>query len=454
MLCVSGCLFAQTPEVAPTFAWATSAGGMKNDKVRGVAVDREGNIFLAGEGAGEVTLGSMPGGKIVKGRGELDFFIAKLDANGRFLWAQMAGGTLIDRGYGVATDAKGNCYVTGHYQGADADFSGTKLPQRGGYDIFVAKYDRDGKMVWIRTAGGSGYDFGHAIAVDGQGDVVISGAVEGDAEFGGVKFPNEGGSHTFCAKYHSDGTLVWAKTATGKARNAGQGVAVDGRGNIYIAGYNTGRGAFGRQPLVAPDGTGALLIKLSSDGDALWTNQHIGNPLFHFHEIACDQAGRVWAVGMFRGKVTVGREIFTGTGENDRDALVCHYGPEGELRWCRAGQGPSIDYALGVATDGAGNCFVTGELSAQFKLGGEVLTSRGGTDVYVAKFDEKGTLRWVAQGGGGGSDNAYSMVCDAQGNLVLGGSYIGAAKFDGSNITSVTRDLFVAKLRAAITASR
>ena len=57
--------------------------------------------------------------------------------------------------------------------------SGTKLVNRGEYDIFVAKYDRDGKLAWIQTAGGKGYDYGHGIAVDDKGDVIVTGAAVG-----------------------------------------------------------------------------------------------------------------------------------------------------------------------------------------------------------------------------------------------------------------------------------
>jgi hypothetical protein len=439
---------ATTPEVAPPFAWAASAGGTKNNKVRGVAVDREGNVFVAGEGFGDLRLDSKPDGKLVKGRGELDFFVAKLDPRGRFLWAHLAGGAKTDRGYAVATDAAGNCYVTGHYESADAEFSGTKLPQRGGYDIFVAKYDRAGQLAWIRTAGGKGYDHGHGIAIDGRGDVLICGAVEGDAEFGGVAFPNGNGSRLYCAKYRADGSFVWAKISTGAATGAGQGIAVDAAGNSYVAGHNTGAGKIGQQALASTGGTSATLVKFSSEGEALWVTQQLGAPSFHFHEVACDASGRVWAVGMFRGTVKISGGSFTTASDTDRDALICHYDTAGKLRWSQVGHGPATDYALGVATDGKGNCFVTGEFSASFTLGRETLQTRGSTDIYVAKFDAAGALRWLSQSGGPGSDNAYSIVCDTAGNLVLAGSYVGAAKFDDHVVTSKTRDLFVAKLGA------
>lgn len=438
-------LQAAAPETAPAFEWAVSAGGLKNEKTRAINVDAQGNVFLAGEATDEVKFG----GETVKSGGGMDFFIAKVDPKGKILWAHMGGGSLIDRGYGVATDAAGNSYVTGHYQSTDADFSGTKLPNRGDYDIFVAKYDPNGKLAWIQTAGGKGYDYGHGIAVDSQGDVVVTGAVVGEAEFSDVKLPNEAGSHIFCAKYHADGKLVWAKTATGKAGGSGHGVAVDGAGNIYIGGLSSGSGQFGDKPLVTPKGTSAVVVKLSPGGEVQWIAQQFGEASVLFHEITCDKTGRVWASGMFKGKATLGDATFETTNDKDNDALVSHFDADGKLMWSRVGQGPGVDYGLGVATDGRGNCYLTGEFTGTFKLGGEELQSRGSTDVYVAKFDDKGGLRWITQAGGDKGDNAYTMVCDAAGNLFLGGSFGGAAGFGESVITSAgSNDAYGAKLKA------
>ncbi len=438
-------LLAAAPETAPTFEWATSAGGPKNDKTRCINIDHEGNVYLVGETTDEAKFGDTT----IKTAGGMDFFVAKLDPKGQILWARLGGGSLIDRGYAVAADSGGNCYVTGHYQSPDADFSGTKLVNRGEYDIFVAKYDRAGKLAWIQTAGGKGYDYGHAIVVDNKGDVIVTGAVVGEAEFGEVKVPNDPGAHIFCAKYHADGKLVWAKVATGKAGGAGHGIAADGEGNIYIGGITSGSGQFGDKPLVTPKGSSAVVAKLSPQGDVLWMAQHFGELSCLFHELICDQKGRVWASGMFKGKATFGDETFTTTGDKDSDAFLSHFDTNGRHLWTRVGQGPAVDYGLGVATDGNGNSFLTGEFTDVLKLGGEELHSRGSTDIYIAKFDEKGALRWITQAGGEKGDNAYTMVCDGKGNLFLAGSFAGTANFGDITITSAgSNDLYAAKLKA------
>mgnify|MGYP002147771614 CR=1 FL=1 len=71
------------------------------------------------------------------------------------------------------------------------------------------------ELRWVRTAGGAGYDYGHGVAVDSRGDVIVAGAVAGEAAFGDTVVANEAGAHLFVAKYHADGELVWVKVATG-----------------------------------------------------------------------------------------------------------------------------------------------------------------------------------------------------------------------------------------------
>jgi hypothetical protein len=222
---------------------------------------------------------------------------------------------------------------------------------------------------------------------------------------------------------------------------------VDGRDNIYIGGLSAGLGTFGAQPLSSPKGTSALVAKLDRDGQVLWLTQHPGEPSCLFHEIACDAQGRVWASGMFKGKAVVGPHAYATTGAKDSDALLCHYDAAGKLLWSRAGQGPGVDYGLGVATDGKGNAYLTGEFSEGFSLGGKSLRSRGSTDVYAAKFDTEGALVWLKQSGGNGSDNAYVDVMDGRGGLLVAGAYAGTQQLDHLALTSKgSGDAYVARL--------
>ena len=102
----------------PEVLWATSVGGPGHDKARGIATDRDGNIYVTGEFSQTARFGKHT----LTTHGDLDFFVAKFSPAGECLWARSGGGLLTDRGYAVAADRGGNVYVTGHFQSVDARF--------------------------------------------------------------------------------------------------------------------------------------------------------------------------------------------------------------------------------------------------------------------------------------------------------------------------------------------
>lgn len=427
----------------PTYEWAFTGGGDKNDKTRGVTVDREGNVFLACETTGDGTFGALQRPTA----GGTDFCLIKLSPAGQPQWVRSIGGSKTDRGYGVACDASGNVYVTGHYESADALADGVKLPQAGDYDLFVAKYDRDGKLLWIRSEGGSGYDYGHGIAIDRQGDVVVAGAVGMNAVFDGTGLKNSNRAF-FCAKYSPAGELRWVKASTDKLNGSAQGVAVDAAGGIYLGGLASGSGSFAGRTLASAT-TAALVAKLTPAGEIVWTSLLPGTPSALYHEITCDDQGRVWAAGMFKGSVSVLGETLQTTGEKDSDGFIVHFSADGQARWARHLTSKGTDYCLGVTTDGKGTSYVTGEFSDVATFAGRSLTTHGLTDIFTASFDESGTLRWLSQTGGVKGDNAYTMIHDGRSHLVIAGACMGPAEF-GKHQVPPTKgaDLHAVKLTA------
>ncbi len=415
------------------FEWIVSGGGAKNDKTRAVAFASDGGAFLAGETTGEGSFGGVKR----EGLGGSDFFLTKVSQEGEVLWVRSLGGSLIDRGYGVVGDGDGNAYVTGHYQSTDAlGIGGAILPNRGDYDVFVAKYSSAGDLLWIRTAGGTGYDYGHGITLDPAGDVVVSGAVVGEAHFEDTVTSSTGQSRAvFCAKYSPEGDLRWVTTTTGAFSGSGHGVATDATGHIYIGGGGSGSGRIDGIALEAKTRS-ALVLKLRPAGEALWANLTPGLPSAGFHEITADQQGRVWGAGMFKGKVTFGDQTRETTGEKDSDGILAHYSTDGTLQWSRFVQGPGTDYCLGVATDGTGRVFVTGEYSREAVFAGKNLTSAGSTDIHVAAFDEQGAMEWCVRAGGVKGDNAYTMTWHPDGKLLFGGSCTAPIDFGSKNLES------------------
>jgi hypothetical protein len=426
--------------------WVFTGGGAAQDKARGVTFDRDGNVLLAAECIGDATFGE----RTYRSRGAMDMCLAKLDPQGKVLWVSGLGGNKTDRAYGVVADAAGNVYVTGHFESTDISVDGQTLDNAGDYDVFTAKFAPDGRLLWVRTAGGEGYDYGHGIAIDPKGDIVVAGAVQGSARFADQSVATAGkGRAIFCAKYDADGKLLWLRTTSGTLSGSGHGVAVDAAGNIYVGGNASGSGKFGTVAIESKT-TAALAVKLTPEGDAVWASVIPGTPSALYHEIACDSSGRVWGVGMFKGTVAVAGQTFAGPGTNDYDGLIVHLDAAGRPQWAHHLHGVGTNYCLGVATDDHGTSFVCGDFRGEAQLAGRTLTTRGSGDIFLAAFNDRGELAWLQQAGGTLNDTAYPLAFRAPDEIAVGGSLGMPAKFDKIELTTSTKvDLYGAKWKLA-----
>jgi hypothetical protein len=405
--------------------WVFSGGGSGHDKTRAVTTDRAGNVFLASECVGDAMFGNQQH----KTAGEMDMCLTKLDAAGKALWVSGFGGSKTDRAYGVITDAAGNAYVTGHFESTDVMVNGEKLPNAGNYDAFTAKFAPDGKLLWVRVKGGAGSDYGHGIAIDSKGQVVITGAIAGQF---------------FCTKYDAEGREIWHRTPSGKVSGSGHGIAIDGTDHIYLGGSASGVGAFGKIAIESKT-SAALVLKLTPEGESVWVSLIPGTTTAIYHEIACDSQGRVWGVGMFKGSVSVAGQTFQCSGK-DYDGLIVHHDAAGQVQWARHMHGSGTDYCLGVTTDDHGTAFVCGDFNQDTSLAGHALATRGSGDIFLAAFDVKGGLLWVQQAGGKQNDSAYPTTFRAPDELIIAGSLSTPATFGTHEVTkSGSSDLYAAK---------
>lgn len=432
------------PPMQPSFEWVISAGGSQHDKTRGIAVDPEGNILLTGEFTGTATFGDHT----LTAVGSMDFFVAKVSPSGKFMWVRSGGGDLIDRGYAVASDHLGNCYVTGHFQSAEAKFDQLTIKTVGDYDLFVARYDSQGNLAWIRTGGGTGYDYGHGIAADKLGNVFVTGAVVGEGSFAAEKLGHAGPAHVFCLAMNSDGKVNWARAADGQGSSSGHGIAADQQGNCYVGGYASGNTSFGGRKLSTPTGHDILVARFDAHGQLDWLHEGHGSSNAMIHEITADSAGNVWASGMFQGELKLADRTVANQGQHD--LLLTSFDSTGQRLWTKTAGGSAIDYGLGVATDGHGHSYLTGSFAGRVEFDGMPHeSSTAASDIMIVKYDRSGTLRGFQQAGSDRTDHAYTIVSDSQGHLYLSGACSGAAKFGSHAIPNRgSNDVFLAKLRA------
>jgi len=176
-------------------------------------------------------------------------FICQFDPAGKVQWIQQAGVLGTTQGSSIAVDRHGNSLVTGFYDSL-AFFGTNTLSTYGFYDLFLAKYDQQGNLVWVQNTTSSAIN-GAGIATDADGNGYVTGSFIGPASFGDLTLTNNAVSEIFLVKYDADGNFVWAKQSGGQAECAGYAVAVDSVGTCYLTGSISGIASFGGKLLTS-----------------------------------------------------------------------------------------------------------------------------------------------------------------------------------------------------------
>lgn len=361
------------------FIWAINAGGPNVDEANGIALDKNGNTYITGYFRDSATFGSIK----LLGNGNKDFFIAKLDHNGNFLWAKQAGSIDSDEGRKIAVDEDGNSYVTGTFK-LTIDFHDTTLTSKGNDDFFVVKYDSNGNFVWIQHVGNSYLDECNNIVTDNQGNFYITGRTSLNVTFGNIPL-NQTGSSAFVAKLDSGGNFVWVSANTGTSSSFGQGITIDKENNCYVSGQFNGTPVFGSTTLHTTTPYSDLFIaKLDASGNFIWAQQAGGKKADLAYDITTDSYGNCFVTGSVIDSVYFDSILLIG-GNSDPDIFIAKIDSSGKFIWAHRAGGNNIDAARAISTDKYGNCYATGSYANVGTFGDSTIVTKGSYDIFIMK---------------------------------------------------------------------
>jgi uncharacterized delta-60 repeat protein len=365
--------------------WVVVYDGPENsdDRATALALDDEGNVYVTGYSIGTGTY--------------YDYTTVKYDASGEQWWEARYDGPLHydDRATALAVDDDSNVYVTGYSWG---------LNNRS--DYATIKFNSEGVQQWVARYNGQGnsLDWAIALAVDGTGNVYITGG----------SLNSNGDSDFVTVKYDTAGVLQWDAryNGPGNDRDVATGLVVDGAGNVYVTGYSWN----------SDTDYDYATVKYESSGVQGWETRYDGpgNSDDWATAIVVDAVGNVYVTGGSRGS------------NYDSDYATVKYDANGVQRWVIRYDGPLNvdDWATALAIDGSGNVYVTG-----FSWG-----SGTGSDYATVKYDSSGVQQWVARYDGplNGNDWAKALVVDEMGNVYVTGSSRGSGS--GSDYVTVKYD--------------
>ncbi|MBW6514657.1 MAG: SBBP repeat-containing protein [Candidatus Syntrophosphaera sp.] len=446
LLCVAS--FAQIEE----WQWVLPAGGSSDDYSLSIVADDLGNSYVTGNFADTLYIGSS----VLISNGDEDIFVAKAGPDGNWLWAKSGGSSGSESARAITLDPNGNVFVTGIFY-TPVTFGDFTLTSNGEHDFFVLKLDNSGNWVWALSGGGIYSDEANGIASDQGGNLYLVGSFLDTVAFGATSLTSHGGCDIFAAKIDPAGNWVWAAHAGSieeepgipwlPVGDFGTGIALDGQGNIYVAGNFIGTANFGSLGITSTGEHDVCVAKLDPNGNWLWARQGGGLYPDWAQSIVVDPGGDIFVGGSYRVSADFGGYVINAFSNTHPEVFIASISSEGTWLWARRAGGNYIISLGGMALDDYGSLFVSGSFFGNASFGNINLSSWGLGDIFLSKISLSGDWQHVMQAGGTQNDQGLD-VCIDHSNIFLAGSFSGDAQFGDLFLTSAgMRDVFLARIQ-------
>lgn len=450
--------------------WMIDGGSSGDDVGNDLAAD--GNyVYLIGDFTGAninyIDWGLTTSSTIVNANtGTSDITLLCINENnGTFLWHSSISSSLDDFGNGIALDGSG-VYCTGATNVSPTFPGGGVLPGQNGQDAFISGHNlATGTTNWAISAVGTSNDLATSIDADQNGNVVVTGALEGITLFGSAFKTSAGGSDVFVASYTNAGTFNWVNTAGDNDQDIPYGVATYSTDRAYVVGMFEDDIDFSPLATITSDASenifhSELRIGNMPAPDWCWAEDVLAGGDEEFLDIATDPTtGTSYAVGYFTGDLSA--DFPTGVNNTPdmsspvgiQDGLIAKYDASGNAIWAfKIGKNGESVWVTGVEIGAGGNIFITGYFNDRCDFDGTTgsgsssLTAAPNSDeeAFLASYDSNGQLRWVVQGTNNGEAVATDIAVNGS-NVYITGWYENTITFDGgvASTSNDNADVFV-----------
>ena len=392
--------------------WAKAFGQNYDDRLLGMDVDMNGDIYITGTFWDNMTLGGVPLGN----NGFDECVIAKLDKNnGNILWANYTGGILDNQGLDIAVDGLGFIYVAGFYfAGFDNNWFGQQGiltlgnsglpfpietdPDQHLYKYWIAKMDPTGAFLWGKNFGDLPFDLSAnkyverdiAICIDEQNQVYVGGGFDFTQTFGNFSLTSNGGHDFFALKMDDTGTILWAKGGGSDKDDWANGITVDSLGHVYMVGEH--RNEFQIDSVVVKnyDKRDVFVLKLdANNGTCIW-GKRAGSDggSERANDVYANKDCKVYVVGDIGQKANFGSVIET-PDSGGISSFVSRISKDGNWLWAiTGGSSDSSDRCNSVDLAPSGKIYAAGFYKLIPDFGGLALNNLGKTDGYFAVIND------------------------------------------------------------------
>jgi len=442
--------------------WAKKYGGANSESPSDIVTDTDGNIYMTGNFSQQIKFGNIS----LTTQGFSATFVTKIDPSGDALWAKQFDG--INAANGITIDPFGNIYTTGGFSGTTT-FGNFTLVAQSESDIFVAKQDPSGNVLWVTPFVGS-QNFtpippqSRTIVTDTQSNVYTAGNFRDESiTFGDFTLTRPVGAITnaFVVKQDPLGEVLWAKNFGETNGTSIWKITIDDLGNLYIIGDFSGIVNFGNTTMTSlGEKRDLFLAKLDTFGEVLWAKQFEANwtnqiPSSDSYDITVDQIGNIYIAGGFYGTLEVGTTTLTSSTPEVVTPFVIKTNNVGEPLWAKRFICGDRSYSTGITSDAYGDIYITGSFNKNIDFDGISFSSFGSNnpnypdhpDAFVLKMDDLGTVEWAVKYGALGIDQGIAITTDTAGSVIVLGTFQLSVNFGSTSLTSAgVRDIFLLKL--------
>ena len=323
-------------------------------------------------------------------------------------WTRAFGGHGADEIMSACADSYGNIYVAGYFQN-EIDIDGNVLKSNGDNDILIAKFSKQGNLVWAKRAGGTYSEnmiiseYAKKIKLDNEGNLIVAGCFMWEADFDGHTVQGPGNSDIFIAKYTTSGSLLWAKAYGSKEHDYLFDMDIDGN-NIFITGQLTGpfisdaEDADNNSKISIETGTTPIIAGFDFEGNLKWMRRDIGkvdktllstdnNNLYYALEFSSDLLIENVLHQTFRNK----------------DFIIQCLSKQGNLVWERKFRSENNERIESIEADKKGNLLISGKYGNIPELKSTLSENQTtNEDKYFSKIGMDGSISWTENNGGPG----------------------------------------------------
>ena len=349
---------------------------------------------------------------------------------------------------GIVKDLNGNIYVTGNFKGT-GNFGNTNANSAGDNDVFLAKYTSEGVLLWVKTAGSLAGDITTDISIDPSGNILITGYYFDAINFGGNILASSGISDVFVAKFDPSGTVLWAKKVGGSGLDIGNSLDIDVSGNVYLGGSFSGSCTFlgfSNITLNSAGGEDGFVAKLDASGNVLWAKSIQGSVIQKSNDVLISGTD-LFVLGTFENTTDFGNSVSLSSGAGNVDIFIARYNLSGVCQAATGFGGAGTDEASRLAKDNNLNIWACGAIYQNATIGSFVLTSAGNYDAFFVKLNSNLSILNAKLFGGINNDKSNDIGMDIEGNVFLVGEFAGTLANGSKSITSNGgSDIFCASL--------